>query len=124
MWYAVETVFIDGKLFDIHGFDYDKKHGITYAEHNEEPMNRVKSECNNRIKIHTDWFETKELAEKFINGEITYVHYYDTYYKKSINSTLKKFSKREIVKVDIVNGILPYNGIYKHIPLDHKPSWV
>lgn len=124
MWYAVETVFIDGELFDIHGFDYDKRHGITYAEHDEEPMNKTKRECSDRIEIHTDWFETKELAKGFIDGKITYVHYYDAYYDKSINSTLKKFSKRKIVKVDIDNGILPYKGIYKNVMLDYKPYWV
>lgn len=115
MWYAVETTFIDNKLFDIHGFDYDKKYGICYAEHNEEPRNSTKTECNGRIKIRTHWFETKELARDFIDGKITYIHYYDTYYDNNYKKNLRKFSYREIVKVDILKGILPYIGIYENI---------
>lgn len=119
MWYAVETTFVDDKLFDVHGFDYDKRHGVCYAKHYEEPMNQTKKECNDRIEIHTDWFETKELAEKFINGEITYIHYYDCY-ESYFNC---KFIKREIVNVDVDNGILAHKGIYKKNMLDYKPYW-
>ena len=90
MWYAVETVFIDGKLFDSRRFDYDKNYGVCRCQHDEEPMNGTKREFGNRIEIHTDWFETEELAEKFYNGEITYIHYYDVYYNNSLfNSDVK-----------------------------------
>ncbi len=124
MWYAVETVFIDGQLFDSHCFDYGKKTGICHAGDWEEPLNSCKKECLDRIEIHTDWFESEELAEDFKNGKITFIHHYDAYYKKSINSTLTKFTKREIVKVDVSKGIFPHKGIYEKHPLDYKPYWV
>ena len=76
---------------------------------------------DNRIEIHFDWFE--KLAKDFCDGKITYIHHYEAYYKKSIKSTLRRFSRREIVNVDEQNGILPYRGINKDHMLDFKPYW-
>ena len=124
MWYATETAFIDGKLF---GTRCLFKEGDTsavghcYCSHNEEPMNEVKYEFGNRIEIHTDWFESEELAKSFCEGKITYKHIYDTYYKPSIRSTLSNFRKREIIEVK--DGIEPYRGIYEKNPLDYEPYW-
>lgn len=106
MWYGVETVFVDGKLFDTY---YG---GVCYAGNEEEPMNSCKRECKNRIEIHQDWFENENLAKDFCSGKITYVHHYVARYKKSIRSTLKEFVRREIVPVDEEKGILPHRGIY------------
>lgn len=118
MWYGVEITYVDGKFFD--GYCG----GICYAEHNEEPMNSCKHLCNNRIEIHVDWFETQELAQKFLDGEITYIHHYESYYKASIKSTLRHFVKREIVDVNEEKGYFKHKGVYQDHPLDFKPYWV
>ena len=118
MWYGVETVFVDGKLFDSYCV------GKSYNNHDEEPMNKTKKECNGRIEIHLDWFETVELAEAFRDGKITYIHHYDSYYKRSINSTLSRFTKREIVQVDIHKGYFPHRGLYvRHEIEGYCPYW-
>lgn len=127
MWYATETVFIDGKLFASRCCftDGDKSVvGHCYESLDAQPMNRCEKHFDNRIEIHTDWFESEELAHKFCDGLITYKHIYDTYYDKSIKSTLSKFKKREIVEVDEKNEIYPHKGIYEMNPLDYKPYWV
>lgn len=126
MWYAVETVFIDGKLFDSRCLFIEgdtSPAGHCYAGLDEEPINRCEKRFNNRIEIHTDWFESEKLAKYFCDGKITYIHHYDAYYKRSIKSTLRKFSKREIVEVDENSGILPHRGIYKEHMLDYQPYW-
>lgn len=124
MWYAVETVFIDGKFFGseccfIKG--NNSSIGHCYASLTEEPMNSCKREFNNRIEIHTDWFESEELAEAFCKGEITYVHYYDTYYRNDIKSTMSHFTKREIVKADEEH--VAHKGLYIKNELDYMPYW-
>lgn len=127
MWYCVETVFIDGKLFGSRCcFDEDDRSpvGKCYAAETEEPHNSRKEEFGGRIEIHLDWFESRELATDFRDGKITYVHTYESYYKKSINSTLRKFSQRKIVDVCEEKGILPHRGIYTDIPINYKPYWV
>lgn len=126
-WYAVQTAFVDGTLLDSKCcFSEDGKGmgGIQIASHSEEPVNYCKKEFFGRIEIHTDWFESMELAKAFCEGKITYVHHYNTYYKASIRSTLQKFSRREIVKVSEAEGIVPYRGIRKEHPLEYKPHWV
>ena len=65
MWYGVETVFVDGKLFDTYCG------GVCYAGNEEESMNSCKRECKNRIEIHQDWFENENLAKDFCSGKIT-----------------------------------------------------
>ncbi len=127
MWYAVETVFINGKFFDskcVFTDDENSPVGHCYCSMDEEPMNRRKTEFGGKIEIHLDWFESKELAKKFCDGEITYMHVYDAYYKKSIKSTLRRFKERKIVKVDPNTGVFPCRGIYKDVLLEHKPFWV
>lgn len=127
MWYAVETVFIDGKLFGSKCafIDGDSSPvGHCYADLTEEPMNQCNSEFDGRIEIHLDWFESEKLAKDFCNGKITYIHYYDGYFENSIKTTLTRFRKREIIPVNENEGILPYRGIYKTDMLDYKPYWV
>jgi len=124
MWYAVETVFIDGELFGSKCVFVDgdtSALGHCYASHSEEPGNRCERFFDNRIERHIDWFESEELAKRFCAGEITYVHHYETYYKAALKSTLQRFIKREIVEVG--NGILPYRGVYEKHPLNHAPYW-
>lgn len=123
MWYAVETVFIDGEFFGSKCFDYNRC-GVCYSK-DSEPNNMCERKFDDRIEIHTDWFETVELAEAFKNGEITYMHHYDSYYNKGLKSTFTRFTKREIVKVDTDNGILSHRGIYKKHPVDcnYTPYW-
>lgn len=111
MWYAVETVLIDNELFGSQCVFLDGDTGPVghcYADHSEEPMNSCKRFFNDRIEIHTDWFESEELAKQFCRGEITYIHYYKDY----------DFLKREIVKVDEKSGIYPYRGIGKIHPVN------
>lgn len=127
MWYAVETVFIDGKLFDsrcVFKEGDTSPLGHCFAGLDEEHMNRCEKKFGDRIEIHTDWFESEELAKKFRDGEITYVHTYDAYYKQSIKSTLRRFVKREIVEVSPNRGYYPCRGVYRENMLDYKPSWV
>lgn len=128
MWFATETVFIDGNLF---GSRCIFKKGDTsplghcYCKpHDVEPMNRCTLEFDNRIEIRTDWFESEELAEQFVEGKITFIHHYDAYYKPAINSTLTKFRNREIVPVDEEKGLCAHRGVYKKHMLEQKPYWV
>lgn len=126
MWYAVETAFIDGKFFGSHCLFIDgdtSPMGHCYASIDEEPMNSCEKKYNNRIEIHTDWFESEDLAKSFRDGKITYIHYYDAYYDKSVKTTFTRFRKRKIVSIDVENGIYPYKGIYTKTMLDYKPSW-
>lgn len=126
MWYAVETAFVDGKHFGskcVFSEGDLSPVGHCYAGLNEEPLNSCEKKFDNRIEIHFDWFESEKLAKDFCDGKITYIHHYEAYYKKSIKSTLRRFSRREIVNVDEQNGILPYRGIYKDHMLDFKPHW-
>lgn len=127
MWYATETVFIDGKLFGsmcLFTKGDTSAAGHCYRPHDEEPMNSCKKEFDNRIEIHTDWFESEELAEQFMEGKVTYIHHYDAYYKPAINSTLTKFHNREIVPVDEEKGLYPHRGVYQRHMLTEKPYWV
>ncbi len=124
-WYAVMTAFIDGKLLEsrccfING---DSMVGCQIASHSEQPMNQSCKEFFGRIEINTDWFETPELARAFSEGKITYIHYYDAYYKASIKSTLTQYRSRELVEVCEENGIMPYRGIHKYHKLKTKPYW-
>lgn len=112
-WYPVETVFVDGELFGTRTFDYAKMRCFTTAYPFEEPHNTCKKEFDDRIEIHTDFFESEELAKAFVAGEITYIHHYDSYYGDTKPEARFRFAKREIVKVDIENGIHPHRGIYK-----------
>lgn len=124
MWYAVETVFIDGKLFGSKCcFKKGDKSSVghCYADLKEEPRNSCKREFDNRIEIHTDWFESEELAEAFCNGKITYIHYYDTYYRRDIKSTMSRFAKREIVNVDEEHAA--HRGMYIKNELEYRPYW-
>lgn len=127
MWFATETVFIDGNLF---GSRCIFKKGDTstvghcYCSHNEEPRNSCTMEFDNRIEIHTDWFESEELAGQFVEGKVTFVHHYDAYYKPALKSTLTKFRKREIVPVDEGKGLYPHRGVYQRHMLTEKPYWV
>lgn len=127
LWYAVETVFIDGKLFGSRCCftKGSKGHaGHCYQSHDVEPMNSCKREFDDRIEIHTDWFESEELAEQFMEGKVTYIHHYDAYYKPAIRSTLTKFKSREVVPVDEENGLYAHRGVYKQHMLAEKPYWV
>ena len=126
MWYAVETVFIDGELFGsrccfIEGDTSPIGH--CYEGHDVEPRNSSKKEFDGRIEINLDWFESEETAKDFRDGKVTYVHMYDAYYKTNIKSTLRKFRSREIVAVNPSNGFLPHRGVYKYIMLDYEPYW-
>lgn len=126
MWYAVETVFIDGVFFGSRCCFTDgdtSPVGHCYAEHSEEPRNSCKKEFGDRIEIHLDWFESEELAKDFRDGKITYVHHYDAYYKAATGSTLTKFKSREVVPVDAENGLYAHCGAYKKHMLDYKPYW-
>lgn len=127
MWYAVETAFIDNKWFGSRCmFDEENEKsraGTCMASHDEQPMNRTERFFNNRIEIHTDWFESKELAKAFIAGEITYCHLYHTWYDKRIHSTKQKFIRREIIPVDNETGF-PHRGRMEYVPQLYKPYWV
>lgn len=125
MWYGVETAFIDGELFGSRClFKKGSKSpvGHCYAPKYEQPGNSVEKQFDNRIELHCDWFESEELAERFCNGEITYIHYYHAWYDSSINSTFRRYCKREIAEVDFEN-YFPYRGITKDIVLDSRPYW-
>ncbi len=125
-WYAVATAFVDRELLGSKCCfveDGSNIQGIQIASHTEEPHNSCKSEFFDRIEIHTDWFETMELAKAFSEGRITYIQHYDAYYKASIKSTLRHYRSREIVEVCEEKGIMPYKGIYKDHMLDYKPYW-
>lgn len=117
MWYAVETVFIDGKHFASR-LCFDPKQpgyaGTCRCRHDEEPMNSCERRFGDRIELHTDWFETPELAEKFKNGAITYEHIYHDHYRKDIRSSIPHFVKRVILDVDEKRA-KPWHGIYTHI---------
>ena len=124
MWYAVETVFIDGHFWNSRCLFHDgdtNPTGHCYCNHDEEPGNSCKKVFDGRIEIHLDWFETEELAHDFCDGKITYKHIYNTYYKESIKSNLSQFSKREIIDVDVEKGVLPHRGIYETNKLDDRP---
>ena len=127
MWYAVETAFVDGQLL---GSECVFKEGDTsllghcLADLSEEPHNSCEKKFFGRLEIHTDWFESEELAKQFKEGKITYIHHYEAYYKRSINSTLRRFLRREIVEVDEAKGYLPYEGIYMDHQIDYEPWWV
>lgn len=116
MWYAVETAFIDGKhfasrpVFDL-GATPGSWKGICMAGHDEEPMNTREAFMDGRIEIHTDWFQTKEQAMKFMDGSLTYIVHLKACYKKSINSTLTSFMKWEAV--DVIDSRPPFRGIYE-----------
>ena len=76
MLYAVQTVFIDGKLFGSECMFEENGGGMKGCcdhppPHSEEPMNSCEGKFFNRIRIYTDWFETPELARRFRDGEIT-----------------------------------------------------
>ena len=116
MWYAVETVFIDGNFFGSEcAFTEGNHHtGCCYAPEWEEPKNRCETRFQDRIEIHTEWFETEQLAKDFRDGKIAYKHTYLAHYEPSINSTLRKFYKREILPV--AGDIKPWVGIYGDIP--------
>ncbi len=125
-WYAVETAFVDGELLDSKCCfveDGSSIVGVQIASHTEAPQNFCRKEFCDRIEIHTDWFETKELAKAFSEGKITYIHHFDAYYKASIKSTLRHYRSRELVEVCEEKGIMPYRGIYKDHMLDYKPHW-
>lgn len=127
MWYCVVTVFIDGKFFDSRCAFKDgdtSPVGHCFAPLYEEPRNSCKKEFFGRIEIHSDWFESEDLAKRFQAGEITYKHIYDAWYKPSIKSTLTHFIKREIVEVNESQSILPYRGIYEQKVSEVKPYWV
>lgn len=126
MWYAVESVFVDGNLLGSkccfregdpgpigHCFSLDA-----------EPGNYRDVWMDGRCEKHIDWFESEELAHAFVEGRITYKHYYLAYYDASIRTTLLKFYKREIIPVDSGKGILPYRGLREEIMLTTKPVWV
>ena len=128
MWYAVETVFIDGKHFGsrICFTPGDEKSpvGHCFADFDEEPHNSCKNEFDNRIEIYTDWFETEDAAIKFCKGEITYIQYYDAYFQNSIRSWRTRYRGRRLLPVDTEKGIEPYKGIYDRNILKEKPWWV
>lgn len=127
MWYAVETVFIDGELFGSRCCFTEgdtSPVGHCYARSDEEPRNGSKKEFDDRIEINLDWFESEEIAKDFRDGKITYVHMYDAYYNAAIKSTLKQFKSREIVAVNPRDGFLSHRGVYKSVLLDYKPYWV
>jgi hypothetical protein len=123
MWYATETVFIDGKLFDTHCCfkDGDTTGVAGHCFSNEtEPGNSCKTECNGRIEIHTDWFESERLAHDFCDGKITYVHTYETHYNASLKTNFNRFMGREIVMVG--GDILPYRGIAQIYEPGQQPN--
>ena len=114
MWYAVETVFIDGALFGSRCCFTEGDTGPAghcYTDHSEEPCNSCKREFGDRIEIHLDWFESEELAKAFCDGKVTYVHTYDAYYNAAIRSTLTKFKSREVVPVDDEKGFFAHRGV-------------
>lgn len=127
MWYAVETAFVDGQLLGSNCCFIDRDEqssvGHCFADWNEEPHNSCQKEFNDRIEIHVDWFETETLAHAFCDGKVTYITHYDAYYKKSINSTLRRYRSREIVKVDHKEHF-PWRDEVKDHLLDSEPFWV
>lgn len=116
MWYAVESAFIDGKHYvsrccftgkqDGHGFEP----GTCARPHYEEPMNSCQSFMGGLIEIRTDWFQTREQAERFCQGTLTYRITCREEYRAGINSTLRHFIKWEAIPVE--GDVLPYQGQY------------
>lgn len=126
MWYAVETAFVDGQLLASECVFQEgdtSPLGHCYASLSEEPMNMCEKKFFDRLEIHTDWFESEELAKQFSEGKITYVHHYDAYYSPGIRSTRTRFTKREIVAVDEEKGYFPYRGVRQLHKLDYRPWW-
>lgn len=130
MWYAVETAFIKGKQYkSILLFDKNVKSdsrraqpGTCLADHNEAPHNMSKLFLNNEIEIHTDWFQTKEQAEQFKNGGITYIVHEEVWYDSSIRTVRSRFMHWETVPA---NGkYLPFHGAYEYHCRDGKDAMI
>ena len=80
MWYAVETAFIDGRFLGSRCLfvDGDETSSVGHCFANDhEPVNQCQKEFGDRIELHTDWFESEELAHAFCDGNITYIHHYE-----------------------------------------------
>lgn len=115
MWYAVETVFIDGNHFDSRPcfeMNVDPNYkgvqpGTCLCSHDEEPHNSCQTFLDGRIEIHLDWFKTKEQAMRFIDGSLTYVIHYENNNK----SRFLSFLKWEVINV--TDDIQPWRGIYE-----------
>lgn len=117
MWYAVETAFIDGKHFasrlcfdpkvESNGF----QPGTCMCGHQEEPHNSCETHMGGRIEIHIDWFQTKEQAKKFAEGQITYRIHKDVAWLPKNQSHISYFRKWEVVLVD--KDRPPFIGIYE-----------
>lgn len=122
MWYAVETIFMNGtQLKSVPMFNPNANEkserilpGTCLCGHDEEPHNTCQKFLNGIVEIHTDWFQTKEQAMQFINGGITYIVHYRAVYRKDIKSTIRTFLKWE--PVPALGENLPYRGIYKDHP--------
>lgn len=127
MWYAVETAFIDGRFFGSRCLfvDGDETSSVGHCFANDhEPVNQCQKEFGDRIELHTDWFESEELAHAFCDGNITYIHHYEAYYDKSIKTSRRRFLKREIVTVDEEKGLFSHRGIYKDHLTEECPWWL
>lgn len=126
VWFAVETAFVGGQhLKSIPMFDQEADQlaygrllpGICLAGHDEEPHNTCQTFLKGFVEIHTDWFQTKEEALGFINGQITYIAHYRAKYRPEIKSTIRTFIGWETVSVsNKYPSYLPYKGVY----MDHS----
>lgn len=124
MWYAVEIAFIGGKHYKSRPcFDMKSCHrrigpGECMAGMDEEPHNMTQTFMNGDIEIRTSWFQTKEQAIQFINGELTYVKHYMVWYDKGIRTMRQRFLKWETVKVS--DKFPPFQGSCKYEYRDGK----
>ena len=127
MWYAVETAFIDGQLFEsrccfIDG-DTSSPVGHCFAGSEQEPQNSCQKFYNDRIEVRVDWFESESIAHDFCDGKITYIHHYEAYFDKSILTTRRRYIKREIVPVDHVK-YFAHKGVDIEHKVKYRPWWV
>lgn len=119
-WYAVETAFFKGRrLASRPCFDPqvpDDARGIIPGTcdkpHWEEPMNSCQKFLDGLLEVNVDWFQTKEQAEDFMKGRITYIIHMEDEYRANINSTISHFIKWETILV--ADGLRPYRGVYVH----------
>lgn len=122
MWYATETAFVDGELlgsrimFTPGSPDTDPV-GKCFSNE-KEPQNSETRLFGDRIEVHTDWFETEEAAQRFVDGEITYVHKYEIY-----KNMAPRFMSRKLVSVDPSEKHYAHRGEYVHETLAVRPWW-
>lgn len=117
MWYAVESAFVDGihhksrLMFDP---NVDEEHpkfypGTSLCRHDEEPDNCCQTFMDGTIEIHVDWFQTKDQAITFMNGDTTYAIHRTFYYSKKNRTLMSDFLKWESVSVP--GRYAPWKGV-------------